>query len=115
MKNTFIQTGNSYLYHPANHKQLIISDILSEIINQKKNGLLVDYQVELPDFDYYLAKYQFLENYGYFDEIDLSNTFTEGFSPEAIQFGLQNATNIVFETTENCNLNCVYCGYGHLR
>lgn len=33
-------------------------------------------------------------------------------STELIKAQLRNLRQIVFEVTDNCNLNCKYCGYG---
>jgi uncharacterized protein len=59
---------------------------------------------------FYLKKYDYLKKYGFFSE------------PKSVNFGtidestvrdiISQTTMIVFETTDFCNLNCMYCSFG---
>lgn len=62
------------------------------------------------EVDYYYKKYNHLKNCGYFSSINKNSKIK--FSAEIIETAFYNASHIVFEVTDACNLKCKYCGYG---
>jgi uncharacterized protein len=64
------------------------------------------------DIIYYYNKFLLLKENGYFSEVDAMKRIGSRLTPEAIEKSLANATQLTFEVTEKCNLNCEYCGYG---
>ena len=78
---------SSFLIHPD----------LKRIFNGEKN---VD--------PYYWNKYQYLEKHNIFkgsDYIDLETNFDKS----SLEENIRNIKQLVFETTDYCNLNCKYC------
>jgi len=62
------------------------------------------------DFQYYLRKYHFLRKNGFFKPGIQKNR--EGLvPPNRIEQNLAQTKQIIFETTEDCNLDCIYCTY----
>lgn len=61
---------------------------------------------------YYYQKYRLLEDNGYFTQIDQQEIIGGRLTGEHIKESLANSTWVIFEVTDNCNLNCHYCGYG---
>lgn len=61
---------------------------------------------------YYLKKYSYLKEHNFFTE-PKSPEF-EILDEENVVDSIIQTTQIVFEVTDSCNLNCVYCGYGEL-
>ncbi|GHV59216.1 radical SAM peptide maturase [Bacteroidia bacterium] len=61
---------------------------------------------------YYLKKYTYLRDHGFFAKPKLANfgTVDESMVKESIVQSQQ----IVFETVDYCNLKCTYCGFGEL-
>jgi len=62
------------------------------------------------EFRYYLGKYRFYKKEGFFKPAILRNR--KGMLlPERIKQNLAVTRQVIFETTEECNLDCVYCTY----
>lgn len=61
---------------------------------------------------YYFNKFFFLKKNGYFTEINQKDELNGTVDASAIITLLANVNQVVFETTDRCNLNCSYCTYG---
>ena len=61
---------------------------------------------------YYLEKFYFLKNSGYFLPNKLKERYDGMLTTKDIEYTLANLRQITFEVTDNCNLNCEYCTYG---
>jgi uncharacterized protein len=62
---------------------------------------------------YYSRKYEYLEKHGFFGKfkpIDFETTLDES----KVKRNITQARQIVFETTDHCNLSCSYCSLGEL-
>ena len=106
---------NYYLYSEKKNKILLIHPLLAHIIeteenskNKKKNSL----PGQKPG--YYLKKYHFLKENGYFDPMEINERIDGRYTGNIIKDHLPNNRHIVFEVTDACNLKCKYCGYGEL-
>ena len=120
-------SGHTYFYSPHN-KQFLLSHplinyflSLSEDDNYWDTAINKDGQnhtVKIPghgnvgrvEFQYYLRKFHFLKRHGFFKPVVRKNH--EGIIlPNRIEQNLSQTKQIIFETTEDCNLDCVYCTY----
>lgn len=61
---------------------------------------------------YYYQKYLILKKNGHITTIDQSEILAGTIRPEEIKRQLANTQQVTFEVTDNCNLDCRYCGYG---
>ena len=64
--------------------------------------------------DYYIKKYNYLKNNGWFSDYDNNKTLNPGITEDHIKKSLVNLKQLTFEVTDRCNLVCEYCGYGTL-
>jgi uncharacterized protein len=61
---------------------------------------------------YYLKKYAYLRDRGFFANPKLANF--EKIDELIVKEGIVHSQQIVFEIVDYCNLNCTYCGFGEL-
>jgi len=61
---------------------------------------------------YYLKKYTYLKEYGFFAKAKLVDFIT--LDESVVRENIINTKQIVFEATDSCNLNCTYCALGEL-
>jgi uncharacterized protein len=61
---------------------------------------------------YYSKKYRYLRKYGFFAEPKPIKLAT--LNESIVERGILQTQQIVFEVTNSCNLNCVYCAQGEL-
>ena len=61
---------------------------------------------------YYLKKYAYLKNHGFFAKSEYANF--ETVEDAMIQESIVHTQQIMFEIVDYCNLNCTYCGFGEL-
>lgn len=105
MKNTLIYSSssrNAYLYHiDLSFSLLIHPEIIR--VHEKAKGL----------DSYYIKKYEYLKGKGFFGEAELIN-FGNLLSEALIKENIIRLPQLVFETTDYCNLNCKYCSLGDL-
>ncbi|NOU19995.1 MAG: radical SAM peptide maturase [Bacteroidales bacterium] len=59
-------------------------------------------------------KEEYLRSVGFYKQLDKKKKLSGRFTEDHIKDSLANALQVVFEVTENCNLECKYCGYGEL-
>jgi uncharacterized protein len=120
--------GNKYFYDGKMKSTQLCHPLLHYIINSSNKGIdirgwldgLEDDPVEIEnagrfskqEISYYYRKYLILKENGYFGEIDQNRRLSADIKPLDIKKVLANLKQLTFETTENCNLDCYYCGYG---
>lgn len=105
MKNTILystENGNYYLYHIDLSLSMLIHPELINAYNKSKD---VDH--------YYLKKYEYLKENGFFGEAKSVN-FGNVLNESVINENIKQLPQLVFETTDHCNLNCKYCSLGDL-
>lgn len=88
--------------HKQNCNVLDLS--LTEFINHKNEKITEE------DFQKARKKVSFYINNNVLNDNNLDISLK--ISPDTIKYQLANNPHIVFETTEQCNLKCLYCGYG---
>ena len=104
MINTIIHTtdsNNSYIYDYFNRLSMLIHPEFEKVYQKNSN-------VDL----YYLKKYDYLKEHGFF-----SNHVPDNFGildEKMVENSIVQTRQIVFETTDSCNLNCTYCALGDL-
>lgn len=102
MIRTFIHTSennNSYIYDHQFRLSILIHPELMKVYEKS------------PDVDpYYLKKYEYLKNHGFFSESKPINFSVV--NELMIKNNMAEVPQIVFETTDFCNLNCTYCALG---
>lgn len=119
--------NNKYMYSQKGQFHIFTSPLLAYFIENmdiylsendilplslKIDGLI--YKKE--DIEYYHKKYLFFKKYCLIEELDepgfemLSGRVDES----AIKWRLINLSNVTFEVTNCCNLECHYCAYGEL-
>jgi len=122
------QKGNTYVHDIKMKKTLPCHPVLHFIIKEIDQGRDVTHlfeqadneSIEIEDFGfvskaevlYYYRKYLMLEENGYFEEINPKDTLSPRLTPKDVKRSLANCHIVTFETTDKCNLSCMYCGYG---
>ncbi len=120
-------TGHQYLYSSYNKQFLLSHPLINYFAGLQgavksperiKNKAGKSQLVRIPglgnyclsEYQYYLKKFYFLKHYGFFKPGVQKNR--DGvFPPNRIEQNLAQTKQIIFETTEDCNLDCVYCTY----
>lgn len=64
--------------------------------------------------NYYKKKYNYLKSVGWFNQKEPVSFNTVHITPDTVKKLVENLNQIVFEVTDNCNLQCKYCAYGDL-
>lgn len=109
-----VQTSNHKYYFSGKQKDiLLLPSLLASVIEGKGQSLSTSLSKSNKDVvAYYQKKYALLKDAGYFEpaEADSHEFITE----DLLRRGVANSKHIVFETTENCNLRCKYCGYSDI-
>jgi len=119
---------NKYLYDRCLKKTILCHPILFFLAQMKTHGediqswfeSLTDYLIEIPDIgtytkdeiSYYYRKLLFLEEAGYFTDIQQEKILTMKITQDSIRSTIANLTQITFEMTDQCPMDCYYCGYG---
>lgn len=62
---------------------------------------------------YYVEKHSYLKNHGFFSESKPPNLKTV-INESTVKESITQTAQIVFEVTDFCNLNCIYCSLGEL-
>jgi len=63
-------------------------------------------------YPYYFKKYEYLKKHGFFE--NLKHAEFDTIKESMIKESIVKTKQIVFEVTDQCNLNCTYCAYGEL-
>jgi len=120
--------GNRYIYDRNHSSTLLSHPILSFFLNLEKTGTSIHQWIaELGDNPvsidpigsvptsgilYYYNKYLFLKEAGLLSHQSPGYRLTRPFTAKDIHSSLANTRQVTLEVTDNCNLNCEYCGYG---
>jgi len=105
MIQTFIYTSknsNSYIYDDQHRLSLLIHPELEKAFDKMNDTN-----------PYYLKKYTYLKDHGFFSEPKFAN-FKTAVNESMVIESIIQTHQIVFETTDFCNLNCLYCSFGEL-
>lgn len=105
MKNTvkcITKNSNCYLYNLDFSLLMWIHPELAKVCDGELN---ID--------SYYHSKYLYLKKYGFFKDCEAVE-FSTNIDKTVIENNIVNVPQIVFETTDFCNLNCSYCSLGDL-
>lgn len=104
MKRSLIHStdnNNHYIYDDQSRLSMFIHPAIKDAYENQ------------PDVSpYYLRKYEYLKKHGFFS--DAKSPRFEVLDENSVMDSIIQTSQIVFEITESCNLNCVYCGYGDL-
>ena len=93
------ENGNFYLYDDQNRLSVLMHP---EFVKAYKG---------ITDADqYYLKKYAYLMEHGFFAKPKLTDFIS--MHESVVRENIINARQIVFEATDSCNLNCTYCALG---
>ncbi|RPH33141.1 MAG: radical SAM peptide maturase [Bacteroidales bacterium] len=105
---------NNHFYFSTNHNSwlLLSPSLLSTLAYDHKKRIGSDDHQRLQDHSFYLRKLKFLEESGTVKYSDDKENLITKISKEEIEHNIANVRNVIFETTENCNLQCKYCAYG---
>ena len=95
------ENNNSYIY---DHKSRLSMLIHPDLKKAHENPAEAD--------TYYLKKYEYLKRHGLFSEPKPS-TFGS-LNESMIKESITKTSQITFEVTDFCNLNCLYCSFGEL-
>lgn len=102
MIQSFIHTSeneNLYIYDDQHRLSMLVHPEFEKVY--KKMG----------DADsYYLEKYAYLKTYGFFAKPKIADFIP--LEESVVKDNIINTHQIVFETTDSCNLNCTYCALG---
>jgi uncharacterized protein len=105
MKTSIIhstENNNSYLYDAQHLFSVLMHPELENV-----------YKKTAKFNSYYFKKYKYLKKHGFFGDfksIDFETTLDESI----VKKHIIQTRQIVFEATDNCNLNCSYCSLGEL-
>lgn len=94
--------GNVYLYSEQNDSILLLHPFIKYLLNGN----------QITD-TYYHSKYKYLKRFGFFDKKDDPDV-DEVLNGYAVERGICQCSQVVFEVTDQCNLKCVYCSLGDL-
>ena len=103
MKNPILYhslKGNCYLYDVEYKSSFLVHPDIKKIHEGEEC------------FDsYYIRKYKYYKKYDFFKEMH-PIYFEENFNVSLLNENIRNIKQVVFETTDHCNLNCKYCSLG---
>jgi uncharacterized protein len=130
MENVIFNTENNHSYIYAYHKKEFIflqpiikffldlekkSISFNSFINNTKKYRIINGQRYCKDeLNYYKNKYNFYKKHLLQNNKSKKIHFNGKYFPTDVQKNLANISEIVFEVTEKCNLDCTYCCYGNL-
>ena len=130
--NAIISTegGNNYYVSRSIPQVLLMHPVLKHLVALKEEGKLEEWlnnqqpnetgEIKIEDgiyaspkdIRYYCRYLQFLEEKKYFAGVKKYDMGPTTYSAPDVKRALANTSQIVFEVTEACNLNCKYCGFG---
>lgn len=96
------ENGNKYFYDQQSNQFFLTHPSLTE------NECGIE-----SDDSYYMKKYEYLKDHGFFSE-EHSVKFEKKIDESIIEEGIIQSQQLVFETTDHCNLHCTYCSLGDM-
>jgi uncharacterized protein len=130
MKNAVFFTsgkGNNYLYSPYRNQLQVCHPIIPHLFALEKKGIKLNRWISsirkegflklndsdtfsYPEVKYQLEKYHFLKRNDFLKPLKDINI--EGrLKVSDVKKNITSVKQIIFEVTEDCNLNCTYCTY----
>jgi uncharacterized protein len=67
--------------------------------------------VKKETINYYIKKHNFLSQHGLNINNKIGEIFDGALTSDMINYEIANLSQLTFEVTDSCNLNCKYCGY----
>lgn len=121
----FFKTENdfSYCYDMKNLSLLNIHPVIEAIKLQDEFGKVDNSEtyfmslfpdLSQDDIHYYIRKYKFLKNCGYFSSLDTPQYVSGKINNTIVEQQISNVDSILFQVTGKCNLRCKYCCYGDM-
>lgn len=123
------QNKNRYFFDRKQKKNILCHPVLYYLLELREKGVdpgewfnhLQEDPVPIPgsaaypktEVAYYYRKYLMFKDNGYFDTICQEKYLCARMSEEAVKNALANTNQVTLEITDQCNLDCTYCGYGH--
>ena len=104
MISAFLHTSdnnNHYIYDDQRRLSLLVHPEFTDAYNESTEAN-----------PYYIRKYAYLKEHGFFQNRMLSDFRT--LDETTVRNNIINTRQVVFEVTDSCNLNCTYCSLGHL-
>ncbi|MDR0575040.1 MAG: radical SAM peptide maturase [Tannerella sp.] len=104
MIQTFLyksENGNLYIYDNQQRLSLLIHPEFEKVYEKSTNA-----------DPYYMKKYTYLRDNGFFVKSKLPDFMP--LEESMVKGNIIDTQQIVFETTDSCNLNCTYCALGKL-
>jgi len=95
------ENNNKYIYDDNRRLSVLVHP---ELVKAYENSNNTD--------PYYLKKYTYLKVHGFFTEPKSADFVI--MNESMVRENIINAKQIVFETTDSCNLNCTYCAFGEI-
>lgn len=124
------EKGNNYLVSQCVPQVLLLHPILNYLLELSESGVDLKEWIDKPDSKeieleegghatkeeivYYYRYLLFLQENHYFRDVKRYDLTTDKYDARGVKFHLANSQQIVFETTNACNLRCRYCAYGEL-
>ena len=119
--------GNKYLYSPFKNQVLLCHPLIGHLFELDASGVNLKQHVtafkvsriyELPEYGsfpykelvYQLNKYRFLKR-NHFFQIPAKINLNGRLHPSRIAQNISRIQQVIFETTEDCNLSCTYCTF----
>lgn len=103
---------NYYFFNETISQLFLIPEELNYFIKNNK-GKQTPNSNYVKDQEYYRKKAKFWEKCGLLESSSRKKLISEPYF-QSIKERLQNCRQIIFELTDSCNMNCMYCGQSQL-
>lgn len=120
--------GNTYLYNFNLNQFVLVHPVMAYLLGLAKSGTNLEEWLEKcpaggieienygrfgrEEIAYYYRKYLLFDRNHLFSEMEKGEKLSGRISKEDVSSILSNVNDVVFETTDGCNLNCKYCAFG---
>lgn len=117
-----LNSENQYFYSFGKSELSLIHPLLLYIVrNSKKIEYLINSdkvisienygKVYPQELKYYYERYKIMKDNNYFNNEEKINQINRGIDAKMVKESITNTNQILFETTDQCNLKCEYCSY----
>lgn len=121
----YFKTKNNFSYYYDMKKMYLLNihPVIEAIRQQDESDTLADKEgyflslfpeLSSHDISYYIQKYKFLKEKGFFSSLETRNYVSGRINGEIVEQQISNVDSILFQVTGKCNLKCKYCCYGDL-
>lgn len=109
----FYKTKKGYSYYLDMNNEVIgvLHPNFLKFVQEKQTAIAN--HNDISEQNYYKDKYDYLLQHNFFKKKNIEESKIH-FTPEMVEDSLANTEQVVFEVTDGCNLQCVYCGYRDL-